>query len=126
MLFYEMNFHISASNVGQSDDDDGDGDDDSSSDGIAKDSDMNLNTVYPNPAKVNSDVHVNLNLEKAGKVELVLYNSIGKAVKNFGSNNLQQGNQTLDLQTEGIEPGVYFLKVRTDDREETTKVTITK
>ncbi len=127
MLFYDMDFHITANNVGEVDDGgDGDGDGDGDTGGISENSNVNLNTIYPNPAKINSEINVNLTLEKASKVNLVLYNSIGKVVKNFGSENLNQGAQSLNLNTEGIEPGIYFLKTRTDNGEETTKVTITK
>jgi uncharacterized protein YdeI (BOF family) len=80
-------------------------------------------TVYPNPAT--DLLKVSIRSEASGSVMLSLYNNIGSAVfeREFslsaGSNLIQ-----VDIQENSIEPGVYYLQLRTEKQFVTRKLIV--
>ena len=114
-IFYNMDFHITANNVGESV-------------GIndANSGALKISSVYPNPATINDEVNMTINLDKAERVDLSLYNSIGQSVKDLGSQRMTKGEHTINMSTANLEPGIYFIRINTPDREKTVKVSISE
>jgi hypothetical protein len=81
-----------------------------------KEADLNLFvTVYPNPA--NDYVKVNMDNSKAPINTLAVYDIMGREVVNL--NGVNAHNYTLN--TNGFNPGVYIMNVKTSDGATATK-----
>jgi hypothetical protein len=65
--------------------------------------------VYPNPAT--GDAHVDFRLDHANHLDIQLYNSLGQMVQVIGSGEYQPGLNTLDFNVDGLNKGVYFIKI---------------
>jgi hypothetical protein len=68
-----------------------------------------LNQNVPNP--VTGTTKISFNLTVPAKVVVALYNQKGELVKNIYDGKLSAGDQTVDLNTDGINPGNYFYSV---------------
>jgi hypothetical protein len=75
---------------------------------------------FPNPFSDN--ITLNIYLEEASKVQVLVYNLLGERVlfTDFGVSN--EGENNFDLNTSGLDAGIYYVKVQSDDGEETYKV----
>ncbi|PCH90842.1 MAG: hypothetical protein COB85_09870 [Bacteroidetes bacterium] len=81
------------------------------------------------PAIVNSHLNVQYELNEEMEVSLKLYSLYGVEVVNFSNINGQKesGNYEVRLSlNDDLAPGVYFLQFRADEKEETTKIVVTK
>ncbi len=112
MIFYEFFFHLTATNTSVPE---------------ASKKPLKIGSVYPNPAPANSEVTVNLNLESPQKLNMSLYNSIGQSVKTLGKQNLSKGQHQLNISTNDLDPGVYFLNLSSEGTvQETKKLNVVK
>ena len=68
-------------------------------------------SVYPNPTA--GDVRLELNLINGSEVTVEITNSLGQIVKTKDLGYVNSGIHSSALMLEGIENGVYFVKVRT-------------
>ncbi len=83
--------------------------------------------VYPNPASSGDQVQVQLNSQENTEVDVQLYNTIGKKVQNFGTYQLSNTDNTaIQIDSRDLQPGIYFLNIRSDEGEVTRKLSITK
>jgi hypothetical protein len=64
--------------------------------------------VSPNPFK--GITNVSFTMVNQGKVKLDLYDMTGMLISNLAETDLFAGNQQIELNLEGIRPGVYMLK----------------
>jgi hypothetical protein len=66
--------------------------------------------VSPNPSS--NKINIRYSTVLGGSVEIVLYNSLGQKVADLFSNNVEQGNHSLDydLSELQIESGIYLLE----------------
>jgi hypothetical protein len=64
--------------------------------------------VYPNPT-VNSSA-IRFTLKEAGKVTVLIYSINGTLVKTIKTDNLEQGEQNIELDVENIQNGNYIVK----------------
>jgi hypothetical protein len=72
--------------------------------------------VYPNPAKGNVTVS---NLSEVGGKNIHIYNTEGKVVKTIFTEL-----DAVSFSTESLETGIYFVKVKQNNKEETVKLVI--
>lgn len=83
--------------------------------------------IYPNPTVQGENVQVKLQSHRNADVQVRLYNTIGKMVRNKGTYQITAGQGTsLQIQTRELEPGVYFLNIQTPQGERTKKLSITR
>ena len=73
--------------------------------------------LYPNPAKT----LVTIIAEKAGKADLLVFNSYGRQVIAISNLDLSAPYQ---VDVSGLASGIYFVKVRMADGEESLKLII--
>ncbi len=73
-------------------------------------SNMNL---YPNP--VNNTLNVDIYAMQAGKVTFNIVNLLGQTVINSFNENLNVGNNSMQINTSTLTSGVYFVNVITED-----------
>ncbi len=84
---------------------------------------------YPNP--FNPETTISFGMNKAGKVDLVIYNILGQKVKTLLSENRQAGNHQVvwngkDANNRNVASGVYFYKMTTGDYSKTSKMILMK
>ena len=70
---------------------------------------MRLSPVRPNPAV--SQAGVTVTLQQAGEVRLSVYDLAGRLRLRSGREELPRGSTSLDIDTRGLEPGVYYVAV---------------
>ncbi|MDD3878363.1 MAG: T9SS type A sorting domain-containing protein, partial [Bacteroidales bacterium] len=78
--------------------------------------------VYPNPMHESS--LISFNLPEATKVNIGLYNIEGQLVKVIASDNYDSGIQHLNFSVNGINNGVYFIKLDTDYSTDVKRVVV--
>ena len=90
---------------------------------------FNLKQNYPNP--FNPTTTIEFILEKAGPVNLTVYDITGKAVRTLINGVLVSGHKTLhwdatDYSGNSVAQGIYFYTLRTQEFSETKKMTLIK
>lgn len=65
-------------------------------------------TLYPNP--VTGDAYLSVNMQTQSDVDVTVYNVSGQKM-NSSTHNLNAGSSVLSLDTKGLTPGVYLVKV---------------
>src|SRR5438045_1383234 len=76
-----------------------------------------LSQNYPNPAKENTSIKVQLS--NAGNVTLKLYDMLGNAVATLLDQNMAAGIYSVPVETENIPDGVYFYVLKKDSLSQT-------
>ncbi len=84
---------------------------------------------YPNP--FNPETTISFGMNKAGKVEVVIYNILGQKVKTLLSENRSAGNHNVvwngkDSNNRSVSSGVYFYKMTTKEYSKTSKMILMK
>ncbi|NLJ07998.1 MAG: T9SS type A sorting domain-containing protein [Sphingobacteriales bacterium] len=68
--------------------------------------------IYPNPARQNAKLAVNL--MNAGNVSIEFVNALGQSVKVMDNEKVQAGEHVYTLNTSDLVPGMYIVKVTVD------------
>lgn len=90
--------------------------------GIKENNSLNLNTsIYPNPAK--NKLTVGVNLVTSSKVNVELLNGLGQVISSTQA-QCQPGNNTINLEINGLTSGIYFVKVKADNASSTKKLIV--
>lgn len=85
---------------------------------------LNNLTLSPNPA--NKYSLLNINASQAMKINIELYSIDGKLVSGLYYNeSISTGNNTLEIQTENLSTGLYFVIVSNEGSKQTLKLTVT-
>jgi len=84
------------------------------------------NTVHVSPNPTNGNTIVNYNLANAGKVTLQVTDYTGKELLLIHEENKNPGQYSLQLNTDKLEPGIYFCTLITDHGRETQKLVVIK
>jgi photosystem II stability/assembly factor-like uncharacterized protein len=85
---------------------------------------FSLSQNYPNP--FNPNTNIRFAIPKSGFVKLTVFNTIGKEVKNLVYENLYSGEYEVNLDGSGLNSGVYFYKLETENFTETKKMVLIK
>ena len=78
--------------------------------------------LYPNPAI--TEVHIKVETEKGGIVNMSLFDITGKRIKEIANTQLRRGTNYMMLNIEDVRPGMYFLKMESEDKTDTKKLLI--
>ncbi|MBA3648041.1 MAG: T9SS type A sorting domain-containing protein [Chitinophagales bacterium] len=76
--------------------------------------------ISPNPFKNN--LTINLFLDKESDLTVELYNVLGKKVQQQNISQLSAGKQTIDINSQLLSAGIYFIKIKTVAGEASYKV----
>lgn len=147
-IYYDMTFHLSAdetdnldstisnpdppdtTNPDPPDTTDPGGGDPSDTTGLENANKGNIGLVantYPNPAENGDQIRVSLGSKVSVEADVRLYNTIGKAVENYGTYQIRGGqNTSLQINTDDLQPGIYFLNVETPKGRTTEKISIVR
>jgi len=83
----------------------------------------NLN-VFPNPAAKN--ISLQFNLQSENSVELKIVNTLGATVKKENIQNLQTGNNSINISIAELANGVYFAQIKNGNTIETKRFVVSK
>jgi hypothetical protein len=70
---------------------------------------FSLSSNYPNP--FNPSTRINFSLPVKSNVSVVIFNTLGQAVKTLLSQELEAGNHSVTFNAEGLSSGVYIYKL---------------
>ena len=80
--------------------------------------------LYPNPAK--SNINLKLNVKEECKVKIRIYNELGQLVKISDKGKLPVGEHNIDLDLSKINNGLYFVNITFGSESITRKIQILK
>jgi photosystem II stability/assembly factor-like uncharacterized protein len=84
-----------------------------------------LNQNYPNP--FNPVTKISFGIQKAGKVNLTVYDALGRKVSTLINNeNLKPGTYEATFRGDNLTSGIYFYRLTTNDFAETKKMMLIK
>jgi hypothetical protein len=97
---------------------------DAKSVGVKENDLVTISSLYPNPA--NGSTNVNFDLKKSGNVKISIVNIVGQEVRGVDAGFLAAGNNTLALDLNSLNAGVYFVNINVDGVTSTKKLTVSK
>lgn len=83
-----------------------------------------LEQNYPNPASLTTNI--SFTLEAASFVILRLFDPLGNLLKELQHGTLNAGEYNIPINTEALNPGVYFYRLQVNETSETKKLTVKK
>ncbi len=81
-----------------------------------------LLSVHPNPFQERNTLHYALS--RAAQVQITLYDSNGRRVRELLNNTMQPGVFSLQLDAKGLAKGTYFYRILVDGQQQTAKVVL--
>jgi photosystem II stability/assembly factor-like uncharacterized protein len=87
-------------------------------------SDFYLLQNFPNP--FNPSTRFKFGISKEGKVELTIYDSIGRKVNTLIDESLSAGHYELDFEARGLTSGIYFYTISAGEFTDTKKLILLK
>ncbi len=82
----------------------------------AADVDFNLDPSYPNPVLKGGTAYITFTLEYATDVLLELFDVSGKRIGVLDRGKKSAGTHSAAIQTSSLQPGAYFVRLRSADR----------
>ena len=79
---------------------------------------------YPNP--FNPSTKINYGLEKAGEVEITVYNILGNKIATLVNGMKSAGNHSVSFNASNLSSGIYFYKIVTNGFVQTRKMILEK
>ncbi|MGZ6416714.1 MAG: T9SS type A sorting domain-containing protein, partial [Bacteroidia bacterium] len=93
--------------------------------GINETSNSIQNTMlFPNPATQNTTLL--FNLKNTGEIKITLFDITGKEMMLIADEEMQKGNQQININTSKLSAGIYICKVQSDGGERLLKLVIAK
>jgi len=83
-----------------------------------------LNQNYPNP--FNPTTMIEVSLPQRGKMNLVVYNTLGKVVAELANGEFAAGRHQFNFNAVGLPSGVYFYRLKAGDFSSTKKLMLVK
>jgi len=81
-------------------------------------------STYPNP--FNSTLNVEYFLHKRTHVFISIYDILGRKIKTLIDTEKQKGRYSIRYSSDGLSSGIYFIKMRTDDKSITRRLLLIK
>ena len=81
-------------------------------------------TLAPNPATTSASL--TLTLETPAETTVQVYNSLGQKIQDAFNGEIEAGNTTLSLQTEGWNPGMYFVRIEMNGEVMTKRLNVVR
>ena len=85
---------------------------------------LTLKAPYPNPAQTTVTAKLAIPETRSGAAHLSLYNALGQKVRTMRVDD--RGRQRIELRTDGLASGPYFLRLSVGDAVETQRVTVVR
>ncbi|MFD2731232.1 S8 family serine peptidase [Pedobacter alpinus] len=89
---------------------------------IVLESGFSISQNYPNPAK--KQTNVNINLPEDGLTTLEIFDNLGKRVKTVFEDDLKKGIYTYSMDLSNMKTGIYFYRCTLNDKEQIKKMIV--
>lgn len=76
---------------------------------------INAINIYPNPA--NTDIFIELKLHKKDSIKFSIYDNTGRLVKEENSQTYEIGFNTINIDINSLDRGIYILKASSSNKE---------
>lgn len=86
--------------------------------------DFNLEQNYPNP--FNPKTNINYNITEAGNVKLIVYDALGRVVKELVNNFQTAGNYEITFDASILASGIYFYSIAVNGKRDVKKMMLLK
>lgn len=83
-----------------------------------------IGSITPNPVRTNTSIP--FSLVRASSVKIDLFDSRGELVKTLVDSRYGKGLYSVDLSTEGMENGVYMVRMVANDNVYTSKISVSR
>ena len=80
--------------------------------------------VYPNPAQ--DMLNMDISVLQSTKANISVVDLLGREVIHLGDVNLQNGNNTLNIETSGLQNGAYVIRIVSDDGITSKRISINR
>jgi hypothetical protein len=80
--------------------------------------------LYPNPATQNTTLL--FSLKNSQEIKITLYDITGKEIMRIANEEMQKGNQQININTSKLSPGIYICKIQSYNGERLMKLVISK
>ena len=80
--------------------------------------------LYPNP--VNKIATIDVNLNEAAKVEIIIYDITGKIAANVFTGQMNSGINTFKIDASNLPSGIYYTTVSSENSKKTLKMVVIK
>ena len=80
--------------------------------------------VYPNPLQGDKILSLSLESSTPLRMDAEIYGQNGQLAKNFLSQQVNEGNNTLRLDLNGLSAGIYILKMKSAEGNIVRKITV--
>lgn len=84
--------------------------------------DITLQSVFPNPT--NNYVNIAFQLAESSEIEIEIIDIPGKNVINYGIKKYSVGEHKLQLDTKDLKPGIYFIRINSENHSTNKKLVI--
>jgi serine protease len=91
---------------------------------ISSNSEENTISIFPNPTNGVSEILVNTT--EAGKVELIVFDLLGKEIKKIASENMLAGTHHFSFNTADLANGIYYYQLNIGSKKYVKKLIVTK
>lgn len=86
--------------------------------------DYRLHQNYPNP--FNPTTKIKFDIPKLSDVKIVIFDAVGREVKNITQNNMTAGSYEYEFNGENLSSGIYYFKLQTSEFNKTVKMVLVK
>ena len=86
--------------------------------------DFMLNNIYPNP--FNTSTKINYYIPYSSKIQLNIYDILGKEIQNLYNGQNSQGFHTIDWNADNLSSGLYIVQMKTNNKVLNKKVMLIK
>jgi len=86
--------------------------------------DFQLYQNYPNP--FNPVTKIKFDIPKSLDVKLIIFDAVGREVKNITQNNMIAGSYEYEFNGENLSSGIYYFKLQTNEFSKTMKMVLVK
>ncbi len=94
--------------------------------GIEKPGSLSISDAYPNPVAAGTSASIALSMPARGQASVELYNSHGQSVRTLFSGTADAGTMPLRIETYGLTPGIYFIRLQSGATSVTRKLIVMK
>lgn len=79
---------------------------------------------YPNP--FNPTTKIKFDIPKSSDVKLIIFDAVGREMKNITQNNLAAGSYEYEFNGESLSSGIYYFKLQANEFSKTMKMALVK
>ena len=92
--------------------------------GVEENESLTQLEVYPNP--VNQFANINFSMTQKGAIDIALFDMLGRKITQVYEGKMNAGNQSIILNAESLEDGLYFVKIQMNNQTITKKIVVGK